>query len=210
MNSCPPTETIRLLQDARNGHQESLGKLLQMYASYLRLMARTNLDRKLQSRTSPSDVVQETLLEAHRDFGGFRGSTPEEFISWLRKILVHNLGRLVQRHVIAEKRDVRREVSMDDFGATLERSTARLVAVLADVGPSPSDDALKHEAGLILADELESLPQDYREVVVLRHLEGLGFPEIADRMERSHGAVRMLWMRSISELRLRFERRGVL
>ena len=120
------------------------------------------------------------------------------------------MRHLVQRHLIAQKRDVRREVSIDDAGANLERSTARLVSVLAANGPSPSDDAVRHEAGLVLADELETLSEDYREVICLRHLEGLDFPEVAKRMGRSHGAVRMLWMRAINELRSRFEQRGVL
>ena len=181
-----------------------------MYLNYLKLIARTQLDQKLQARTSASDVVQDTLLEAHRDFPRFRGSRPEEFVAWLRKILVNNLGHIVQRHVIAEKRDVRREVSIDDVGATLERSTARLVAILADRRQSPSSDAQQHEAGLVLADELEGLPDDYRQVVMLRHIEGLPFPEVAQRMGRSPGAVRMLWMRGISQLRVRLESRGVL
>ncbi|MEL6106986.1 MAG: sigma-70 family RNA polymerase sigma factor, partial [Planctomycetota bacterium] len=129
---------------------------------------------------------------------------------WLRRILIHNMGHVVQRHVLAAKRDVRREVSLDDVGLTMEQSTARLAAVLADVGPTPSDNALRHEAGLVLADELESLPREYREVIVLRHLEGLSFSEVGDRMNRSAGASRMLWMRAIASLRTRFEARGVM
>lgn len=210
MSSLDVTETTRLLDAAKGGEDESLGRLLQMYLNYLKLLARTQLDQKLQARASASDVVQDTLLEAHRDFAHFRGTRPEEFIAWLRRILVNNLSRIVERHVLAEKRDVRREVSMDDVGATLERSTARLVAVLADVGKSPSDDAQAHEAGLILADELAELTDDYRDVIVLRHLEGLPFSEVAKRLERTPGATRMLWMRAIDRLRERLERRGVL
>lgn len=210
MDSVAQTEPGRLLRAAQGGQSESLGRLLQLYVNYLKLMARTQLDRKLLARTSPSDVVQETLLEAHRDFKGFRGRTPEEFLSWLRRILVHNVGHVVQRHVLAAKRDVRREVSLDDVGQTMEQSTARLAAVLVDVGPTPSDNALRHEAGLVLADELESLPDEYREVIVLRHLEGLSFSDVGGRMNRTAGASRMLWMRAIASLRTRFEARGVM
>lgn len=210
MTSITQSETNRLLKSALGGHEDSLGRLLQTYLNYLKLLARTQLDQKLQARTSPSDVVQDTLMEAHRDFPKFRGSCPEEFLGWLRKILINNLGRIVQRHVLAEKRDVRREVSLDDVGATLERSAARLVAVLADRGQSPSSGAQTHEAGLILADELEELPADYREVIVLRHIESLSFADVAVRMERSTGAVRMLWMRAIADLRVRLGARGVI
>lgn len=210
MVSITHSETTRLLAAAQGGQDDSLGKLLQLYLNYLKLLARTQLDQKLQARTSASDVVQDTLLEAHRDFPQFRGSRPEEFLGWLRKILINNMGRMVQRHVLADKRDVRREVSLEDAGATLERSTARLVAVLADRGQSPSSDAQSHEAGLILADELEELPADYRDVILYRHIESLSFPEVAKRMERSQGAVRMLWMRAIAHLRGRLAKRGVI
>ena len=210
MNSVSQTTTGRLLNAARGGEDGSLGQLLQLYANYLKLMATAKLDRKLRGRMSPSDVVQETLFEAHRDFAQFRGASEGEFLAWLRRILVNNLARVVERHVLAEKRDVRREISMDEIGASLERSTARLVAVLADRGDSPSSDAQRNEHTIVLADELAELPDDYREVIVLRHLEGLSFNEVADHMNRSEGAVRMLWMRAIAQLRLQLEKRGLL
>ena len=210
MNSASQTTTGRLLDAARDGKDESLGRLLQLYCNYLKLLATAQLDQKLRSRMSPSDVVQETLFEAHRDFGQFRGTSEGEFLAWLRRILVNNLARVVERHVLAEKRDVRREISMDEIGVSLERSTARLVAVLADDGTSPSSDAQRHEHTIALADELARLPADYREVIVLRHLEGLSFRDVAERMERSSGAVRMLWMRAIAQLRQQLASRGLL
>lgn len=210
MNSTSQTTTGRLLDAARDGQEECLGRLLQLYCNYLKLMATAQLDRKLRARMSPSDVVQETLFEAHRDFSQFRGTSEGEFIAWLRRILINNLARVVERHVLAEKRDVRREVSMEEIGASLERSTARLAAVLADGGTSPSSDAQRHEHAIVLADELAELPPDYREVIVLRHLEGLSFGEVSARMERTSGAVRMLWMRAIAQLRQQLETRGLL
>lgn len=210
MNIASQTTTGRLLNAARDGQEESLGKLLQLYCNYLKLIATAQLDRKLRGRMSPSDIVQETLFEAHRDFGQFRGTSELEFLAWLRKILVHNLARVVERHVLTDKRDIRREISMDQIGASLERSTARLVAVLADGGLSPSSDAQRNEHAIVLADELAVLPEDYRDIIVLRHLEGLSFSEVAERMERSTGAVRMLWMRAIAQLRQQLEMRGLL
>lgn len=210
MNDASSTTTQLLLEAARRGEGESLGRLLQLYCNYLKLMATTQLDQKLRRRLSPSDVVQETLFEAHRDFRQFRGSSEGEFLAWLRRILVNNLARMVERHVLAEKRDVRREVSLEAMGASLEKSTARLVAVLAAENTSPSSNAVSHEHALALADELQKLSADYRDVIVLRHLEGLPFNDVAERMGRSPGAVRMLWMRSIAQLRGQLEARGVL
>ena len=158
MSSTVSADLRQLLDRARDSHDESLGRLLQLYVPYLKLMARTRLDAKVRARASPSDVVQETLLRAHRDFAQFRGATTEEFSAWLSAILINQLRHLIQHHLTAKKRDVRREVSIDDAVATLERSAARLVSVLAEEGPSPSSDAFQREASLVLADALESLP----------------------------------------------------
>jgi len=197
-----PATPDELLLSARNGTTECRGRLLERYHNYLKLLAATQIDEKLRARCSPSDVVQETFCEAHRDFDQFRGQTEPEFLAWLRQILVNNLSRLVEKHVLAEKRDVRREVSLEEIGARLERSTARLEGVLADHdAASPSSDLRRREDAVLLADHLARLPSDYRQVLVLRHLEGLPFKQVAQRMERSHGAVRMLWLRAMEQLR---------
>ncbi len=138
---------------------------------------------------------------AGEDAGGFAASDAQAFIN--------TLARVVEQHVLTEKRDVRREISMEEIGASLDKSTARFVAVFADGGDSPSSDAQRYEHAMVLADELAELPADYREVLVLRHLEGHSFNEVAQRMARSSGAVRMLWMRAIAQLRRRLEFRGL-
>ena len=135
----------------------------------------------------------------------FRGSSSGEFCAWLRKILVNNLHRVVEKHVLAAKRDVRREVSLENMATNLEESTARLEAILPDQGTSPSSHAQRHEMEIVLADHLAELPHDYRDVIVLRHLESLPFEAIGQRMERSAGAARMLWLRAIQALRERMD-----
>ncbi len=201
--------TDELLGQARSGSVESLGHLLQLYTNYLKLLVLAQLERNLRARVSPSDVVQETFFEAHRDFIQFRGTTSAEFLGWLRRILVNNLCRVVEQHVLAEKRDVRREVSMERLASALEQSTARLEAVLPDPGSSPSAGAHRREMEIVLADQLAALPTDYRDVIVLRHIEALPFDEVARRMERTSGAVRMLWLRAVKMLRERLETRGI-
>jgi RNA polymerase sigma-70 factor, ECF subfamily len=198
-----------LLHQARSGSGESLGRLLQLYTNYLKLLVLAQLQQNLRVRVSPSDVVQDTFFEAHRDFGQFRGQSSAEFVAWLRRILVNNLCRVVEQHVLAEKRDVRREISLEKLAKALEQSTARLEAVLPDPGSSPSAGFHRRELELVLADQLAELPSDYRDVIVLRHIEALPFEEVGRRMERSSGAVRMLWLRAIKMLRERLLARGV-
>jgi RNA polymerase sigma-70 factor (ECF subfamily) len=197
----------KLFASAQHGSSACLGRLLTLYSNYLKLLISTQLDDRLRSRVSPSDIVQETFFEAHRDFAQFRGRSSGEFVAWLRKILVNNILRVVEQHVLTEKRDVRREISLEQIGRRLEESTARLDSLLAQSAESPSGNAQRHEQELILANALAALPNDYREVIMLRHIEGLSFEEVAERMERSSGAVRMLWLRALEKLRKAFPER---
>ena len=199
----------QLLEQARAGVPECLGRLLQYYYNYLELLAVTHIDHKLQARCSPSDVVQDTCCEAHRDFAKFRGQTEAEFLAWLRTILANNMAREIEKHLLAAKRDVRREISLEGMGAALERSATRLESVLVDRGHSPSSRINRHEHTILLANLLAVMPPDYREVLVLRHCEGLPFKDIAQRLERSPGAVRMLWLRAIGQLRQQLGTRGL-
>jgi RNA polymerase sigma-70 factor (ECF subfamily) len=190
-----------LFAAAREGSSSSLGRLLTLYSNYLKLLVSAQLGGRLRVRVSPSDVVQETFFEAHRDFAQFRGQSTAEFVAWLRKIVVNNILRVVEQHLHTEKRDVRREVSLQEIGRRLEQSTIHLETLLAEEADSPSRCAVQHERELQLADALAQLPADYRDVIVLRHIEGLPFETVAARMERSAGAVRMLWLRALKRLR---------
>lgn len=202
MNDSSTSQALhRLLMAAKEGDGESLGRLLGTYQNYLKLLARTQLDEKVRCRVSPSDVVQETMLEAHCDFAKFRGDSDGEFFAWLRRILVNNLSRAVEQHVLAAKRDVRREVSRHRITASLDRSTMRLEAMLADHRPSAESDASTQEQLVRLANALAELSVDHRDVIVMRHLEGIPFAAVAQRMGRSSGATRMLWLRAIGQLR---------
>jgi RNA polymerase sigma-70 factor (ECF subfamily) len=191
----------QLLAEARRGCGESLGRLLELYRNYLALLARTQIDLHVQGRVDASDLVQETFLDACRDFGQFRGTSEIEWVAWLRKVLVYNLARVMQQQVVAQKRSTRRELSLDRHLATLERSSGRIEAALVGRHSSPSGQAQRRERSAWVADQLARLPADYREVIVLRNLEGLPFAEVACRMGRSAGAVRVLWVRAVDQLR---------
>ena len=197
-----------LLASAKSGRAESLNELLQLYGNYLRTVAVVRLDGRLRSRCSPSDVVQDTLLDAYRDFPQFRGRTKAEFLGWLRQILANNILRMTERHLDAAKRAVRREISLDALqGAS--RSSTSLMGILADRAASPSAIVGSREAAHILVDQLAELPPDYREVLVLRHFKGLSFAEVGKHMRRSPGAVRILWVRAIGHMQRILENRGL-
>jgi len=190
----------QLLADARQGSSESLGTLLELHRQYLQVLARMQIDPRLRTRASPSGLLQETFLRACRHFDQFRGTTEQEWLAWLRRILVHSLGRLVEEQVFAQKRNVHRDISLQQRSAS-SGSGAEAEAGLVSPGSSPSTQAQRRELALVVADQLARLPGDYREVLVLRNLEGLPFEEVARRMGRTSGAVRILWLRALAQFR---------
>jgi RNA polymerase sigma-70 factor (ECF subfamily) len=147
------------------------------------------------------------MLGAYRDFEQFRGDNEPQLVAWLRQILIHRLHVVVQQHVLAARRGVRREISLEEIGAAVAHSTANLEAgmFLADRCPSPSSNLLARERAVALANHLARIPPQYREVIVLRNLQGLSFAEVAERTNRTSGAVRMLWLRAIKLLREQME-----
>ena len=201
MNLPAHSDLKRLIDQARGGDASVLGKLLEGYRNYLTLLARLTLQRRLQGKLDESDLVQEAFLEAYRDFGQFRGKTEQELTSWLRKILAHNLANVVRHYCGTQGRDVRLERELE---VELERSSqlAGPGLVAARRSPSsPSREAAHREQMVLVADALSHLPEDYREVLILRHLESLSFPEVAQRMGRTLSSVDKLWVRALARLR---------
>jgi RNA polymerase sigma-70 factor (ECF subfamily) len=193
-----PTEVVRLLAAYRTGDAAARDALLGRYRDWLHLLARLQLARRLQGKFDASDVVQQALLEAYRALPLFRGGTEGELLAWLRQVLAHVLAHEVRRYAGTAQRDAAREVSLEQ---ELAESSRRLGAMLAAEQSSPSQQAERHEQELRLAEVLARLPPDYREVIVLRNLEGLSHDEVAVRMGRGLGAVRMLWVRALARLR---------
>jgi RNA polymerase sigma-70 factor (ECF subfamily) len=195
----PPSDQVLdlLLAQARAGDQPALGRLLELYRNYLRLLARSLIRQPLQIRLDASDLVQETFLKASRDFPQFAGSGEKELVSWLRQILVRTLVNQAKHHQ-ARGRDQRRQESLD---VLLDRSSLAVQQQLADSIASPSVHAVGREQSVLLADALARLPADYREVFVLRNLEQIPVDEIAARLGRSPNAVRKLWGRAMIALK---------
>jgi RNA polymerase sigma-70 factor (ECF subfamily) len=170
---------------------------LPRYRTWLGLLARVEVELRWGRKFDPSDVVQQTLLEAYRAAGQFRGRSEAELLGWLRQILARVLAHEVRRYK-GKRRDVGREVSLEQ---ALETSSRRLGALFPARDPSPSAQADRREQEVRLAEALARLPDDYREVLLLRNFEGLAHDEVAARMGRAPGAVRMLWVRALARLR---------
>jgi RNA polymerase sigma-70 factor (ECF subfamily) len=198
MNLNRAEDTEELLRLARSGDRNALGQLFERYRRYLELLARLQLGRRLQGKADAADLVQETFLQAYRHFTCFQGSLERELTNWLRRILATNLAQLMRRYLGTHGRDVRLE---RELVAELDQSSQALDRALMTATSSPSQRAARRESAVLLAEALAELPEDYREVIVLRHLEELSFPEVARRMERSLDSVKNLWARAVVRLR---------
>ncbi len=190
--------SVRMIQLAKTGDKDATGMVLDGFRTYLILLARIQIGRRLQSKADPDDVVQEAFLDAHRQFRHFRGDTIDELAAWLRKILAGHLAQLVRRYCATEARDVRLEYSIEQ---DLDSSSARLSQGLASPESTPSEVFRHREDLLALARILEELPSDYREVIVMRQIEGLSVSEISTRLDRTEDSVQKLWVRGLQALR---------
>jgi RNA polymerase sigma-70 factor (ECF subfamily) len=173
------------------------GPPLDQFRDYLMALAKLHLDRRLQGKLEPADIVQQTLLEAHRGQEQFRGATEAERASWLRQILLHNLANSL-RDLSRAKRDVHLERSLQVLA---EDSSSRLEACLAAEQSSPSEQAERNERAMRLTRALETLPEAQREAVILRHYQGWSLADISRHMDRSAAAVAGLLHRGLERLR---------
>jgi RNA polymerase sigma-70 factor (ECF subfamily) len=178
-------------------HTEAEGPDLERYRDYLGLLARLQVDRRLQGKLDPSGVVQQTLLEAHQALDQLKGRTEAEVLAWLRTALAHNLADEVRR-LGSGKREAGREESLQQ---ALEQSSARLEAWLQPEQSSPSAQAIRHEEALRLTAALARLPEKQRQAIELRHLRALSLAEVADGLGCTKGAVVGLLHRGTKKLR---------
>ncbi|MEX0717732.1 MAG: sigma-70 family RNA polymerase sigma factor [Planctomycetaceae bacterium] len=192
-----------LLDRARAGDEAARERLFTACRSYVQLVARAQVESWLRAKVDASDLVQQTLMDAHRGFDGFRGGTEAEWLAWLRRIMQHNAVDFVRHYRCTDKRQAGREVPIgrtnpdDSFVRGIEPS---------DPGESPSEAFLRHERELEVAEAITHLSPDHQEVILLRNLQRLPFDEIAERMNRSRPAVQMLWMRALQKLEEKLKR----
>ncbi|MCI0684208.1 MAG: sigma-70 family RNA polymerase sigma factor [Gemmataceae bacterium] len=183
-----------LLQRARAEPAE-LDRLFGQCRNYLAVIARAHIEKRLQAKVDASDLVQQTLLEAYRDFRNFRGGTEAEWLAWLKRILAHNAANFIRHWQTTGKRAAKREVPIGPGDSSMAPRPEP-----ADNGESPSQALLRKERALLVADAVAQLPADYQEVINLRNLQRLPFQDVAERMGRSRPAVQMLWLRALNQL----------
>ncbi len=171
---------------------------LMRHEAWLRLLARCEIDNRFQGKFDHSDVVQQTLLEAWKDWEQCNAEQEGQRLAWLRQILAHQLAHFARHYGGTQKRDIHRELTLDQ---TLGQSAQRLDALIPANDPSPSNAAQASEQRVLLTQALDRLPDDYRQVILLRNIEELSHEEVASKMNRSVGAVRMLWVRALTALR---------
>jgi RNA polymerase sigma-70 factor (ECF subfamily) len=173
------------------------GEVLNSYRNYLIFLARAQRLDRVKPRVDPSDIVQETLLEAHRSLPEFHGEGEAELAGWLRKILARRMVHAVRDHT-RQRRDVRRERSLE---ASLDASSVRLERFLISEAPSPSERASTNERACRLTEAMESLTAEQRQAIIEHYFHGRTVAQVAAAMNRSEAAVGGLLHRGMQMLK---------
>jgi RNA polymerase sigma-70 factor (ECF subfamily) len=184
------------LAQAQAGSREALGHALEACRSYLLLVADRELGSDLKAKGGASDLVQETFIEAQKDFARFQGKSDAELLAWLRCLLQHRLANFARRYRKTRKRGLDREVALPSGDSSPSGPHN-----LAGDTPTPSREAMARERVEALERVLARLPADYRQIIALRYQDELSFEEIGRIMARSADAVRKLWWRALGRLR---------
>jgi RNA polymerase sigma-70 factor (ECF subfamily) len=190
------TNLPQLLARARTGDAGAREALFEKCRAYVGVVARSQVESWLRTKVDASDLVQQTLLDAHRALHEFQGTTEAEWCAWLKRILAHNAADFVRHYRGTAKRQARREVPLHAPHGDQSSYTRDVAAG----GDSPSQMAMRNEEELVVAAALSRLTDDHREVIILRNLQRLPFDEVARRMGRTRPACQMLWMRAIKSL----------
>jgi RNA polymerase sigma-70 factor (ECF subfamily) len=192
-----PVPLDELVRRARQGDSSGREQLFAACREYLGGVAHNQVESWLRAKVDASDLVQQTLFEAHRDFERFSGATGNELLAWLRRILTHNALDLVRQYHGTAKRQARREVHLRTAG---DESAVHGVSEPASPEASPSEIVIRRDDEQRVALALAELTEDHRDVIVLRNLERLPFDDVARLMNRTRPAAQMLWMRAMKKL----------
>lgn len=186
----------RQLGAAREGSAEELGRLLEACRGYLLLIAERELDPQLRAKGGASDLVQQTLLDACQDFERFAGTSEADVLAWLRRVLLNNLTDFARLYRGTDKRQVDREQGL---GANT-LSGSEPARDLAGAAPTPSQLVIARENAQNVRAALQRLPEEYRQVILLRVEENKPFDEVGRLLNRSENAAQKLFTRAIERL----------
>jgi RNA polymerase sigma-70 factor (ECF subfamily) len=192
-------QTQTLLANARRGDDAAVGTLLERHREPLRRLVRLRLDRRLAARIDASDVVQDVLLEASRRLSDYLRDPAMPFHLWLRSMARDRIIDMHRRHRAAEKRSVEKERPL--HAAFGDRSSLELAGALKDPELTPAAATLKKELEARFLAALDELGEDDRDILLMRHFEGLGNGEAADALGLSPAAAGMRHLRALRRLR---------
>ncbi len=187
-----------LLALAKAGDKVALGKLLERYHNYMALLVRLQVSRRLSSKMDVEDLLQEIGLEINRKIVLFRGHSEPEFLTWVRRVIASILANQVRHYLGTKQRDPRLERALIH---NLDQSSRAGNLQLMAPQSTASQQAVRREQAVILADALHRLPEHYREVIVLHQLEGLSFGEVGLKLGRTEDSVKNVWLRALAKLR---------
>lgn len=188
-----PEMIPNLIIRARNGDQDAVGELLEHYRGYLRVIAQRIIGERLGTRLDASDIVQQTCISAFGNIEDFGGGDADQFLAWLRTIHERNVKNALRDHVGAKKRSVTSENSM--------ASVVEAIGGIAIDESSPSQRLMRGEQAVQLARALQKLPEDQREAVRLRYLEGWSLAQISQHTGKTKFSVAGLVKRGLMSLR---------
>jgi RNA polymerase sigma-70 factor, ECF subfamily len=199
-STSPEPAELELLRRAGRGDPEGLASLLERHRARLRRMIKLRLDRRLQGRIDPSDVIQEAYLEVGRRLAEYLRDPSMPFFLWLRLMTGQKLALMHRQHLGVQARDAGREVSLYR-GALPEATSAALAARLIGKQTSPSHAAAKAELKIRLQEALNSMEELDREVLTLRHFEQLTNVETARALGISETAACNRYVRALERLK---------
>ncbi|MEX0717807.1 MAG: sigma-70 family RNA polymerase sigma factor [Planctomycetaceae bacterium] len=190
--AAPDSEaTRRLLESLESGESAAFDELFARHRPFLRRVVEVRLDGKLRSRVDPSDIVQETHLEAYRRLPDYLERRPMPFRLWLRKTACERVMMAHRKHVQASRRSIDRETSL------ASRSSDQLADQLLASGISPSQELGKSELARRVRQSVLQLPELDREILLMRHFEGLSHREAAQLLEVEEAAARKRYGRAL-------------
>ena len=194
-------KTQHLVALAKEGDEAAFNRLCSVYSERVRQLIRLRFDPKLRPKLDSVDVVQDAIMLALDGLEGFTYRSEGDFLRWLSKIAENKL-RDIQDHFHAEKRDVHREIPFRQERSSTEGGCIGAAGPIGNT--TPSAILCKKEALDRLEKALDALKPEYKEVIVLKKIEGLSHAEIAQRLGKNAGAVRMLLARALAALTIKF------
>lgn len=191
------TAIERLRAASGREREELLAEFLDSLQTYLRLVADRNLPDELRAKVAPSDIIQSTYIEARQCLKRFNGKSDRDLLAWFSRILVNNVKDTARQYQVRQKRQVSREVPLGCFDeGNLAPATTE----------SPGDIASASEEVSQLKEAIAMLPEEYRQVIVLRSLERRSLAEVGQIMKRTEDAARKLFGRALLQLQKHMSR----